>query len=66
MKQISNNDPSGCLVRGDLDGERIAGGDLLVYGPGRHRFRDFLLVGGLQTVLFSVVILVLLPLVWDL
>ena len=39
---------------------------VLVYGPGRYRFRDFLLVGGLLTVLLSVVILVLIPLVWDL
>jgi len=37
---------------------------LMVYGPGRYRFRDFLKVGSLLTVLIYVIAIVLVPLVW--
>lgn len=39
---------------------------LMVYGPGRYRFADFLKVGGLLTVLVYVVAIVLTPILWPL
>ena len=37
---------------------------LLVYGPGKYRFRDFGVVGGPLTLLLLVVVLLLVPRVW--
>jgi di/tricarboxylate transporter len=37
---------------------------LMVYGPGRYKFVDFLKVGSLLTVLIFVIALALVPLVW--
>lgn len=37
---------------------------LMVYGPGRYRFFDFLKVGALLTVLIYLIAIVLVPLVW--
>ena len=39
---------------------------ILVYGPGRYRFRDFLLVGTPLTLLLVVVIVVMVPWLWPL
>jgi len=39
---------------------------LMVYGPGRYRFRDFLKVGSLLTILIFLVAIVLVPRVWPL
>jgi di/tricarboxylate transporter len=39
---------------------------VLVYGPGKYRFIDFLKVGTGLTVLLAIVVLVLLPLFWPL
>ena len=39
---------------------------LMVYGPGRYRFLDFLKVGSLLTVLIYILSIVLVPLVWPL
>lgn len=39
---------------------------LMVYGPGRYRFSDFLRVGGLLTLLVYGVAIVLVPVVWPL
>jgi di/tricarboxylate transporter len=39
---------------------------LLVYGPGKYRFRDFVLVGGGLTLLLSVLVLCLIPVFWPL
>jgi di/tricarboxylate transporter len=39
---------------------------VLVYGVGKYRFRDFLVVGGLLTVLLAVIVLLMLPLFWNL
>jgi di/tricarboxylate transporter len=39
---------------------------LMVYGPGNYRFRDFLKVGSLLTLLIYVVAIILVPLVWPL
>jgi di/tricarboxylate transporter len=39
---------------------------LLVYGPGKYRFRDFVVVGLPLTVILIVVVLVLLPRLWPL
>jgi di/tricarboxylate transporter len=39
---------------------------LMVYGPGRYRFADFLKVGSLLTVIIFVIAIVLVPLVWPL
>lgn len=39
---------------------------LMVYGPGRYRFVDFLKVGGLLTVLIYVFTIILVPIVWPL
>lgn len=39
---------------------------LMVYGPGRYRFRDFLKVGAILTVLIYVIAIVLVPRVWPL
>ena len=37
---------------------------LMVYGPGRYRFTDFLKIGSVLTVLIYIVAIVLVPLVW--
>lgn len=37
---------------------------ILVYGPGKYRFRDFLKVGLLLTIILIVVVLFLLPVLW--
>jgi di/tricarboxylate transporter len=39
---------------------------LMVYGPGRYRFMDFVRVGALLTVLIYVIAIGLVPLVWPL
>jgi di/tricarboxylate transporter len=39
---------------------------LMVYGPGRYRFRDFLKVGTPLTLLIYVIAILLVPLVWPL
>ncbi len=39
---------------------------LMVYGPGRYRFRDFVKVGSLLTVLTYVLAIVLVPMFWPL
>jgi di/tricarboxylate transporter len=39
---------------------------LMVYGPGRYRFIDFLKVGSLLTVLIFLIALVLVPMIWPL
>jgi di/tricarboxylate transporter len=37
---------------------------LLVYGPGRYRFLDFLKVGALPTVLIYILCILLVPVLW--
>jgi di/tricarboxylate transporter len=37
---------------------------LMVYGPGRYRFMDFLKVGSLLTVLIYLIAILLVPWVW--
>ncbi|HZJ23490.1 MAG TPA: SLC13 family permease, partial [Anaerolineales bacterium] len=39
---------------------------LMVYGPGRYRFMDFLKVGGLLTVIIYVLAIILTPMFWPL
>ncbi|HEU4388437.1 MAG TPA: SLC13 family permease [Blastocatellia bacterium] len=39
---------------------------ILVYGPGKYRFRDFLKTGVALTLLLAVVILLLIPVLWPL
>jgi len=39
---------------------------LMVYGPGRYRFRDFVKVGALLTLLIYVIAIVLVPRIWPL
>src|ERR687891_332775 len=39
---------------------------LMVYGPGRYRFMDFLKVGGLLTVIIYVLAIILTPMLWPL
>ena len=39
---------------------------LMVYGPGRYRFMDFLKVGGLLTVAVFLIAIILTPLLWPL
>jgi di/tricarboxylate transporter len=39
---------------------------LMVYGPGRYRFTDFLKVGGLLTLVIYLLAIVITPLVWPL
>jgi len=39
---------------------------LMVYGPGRYRFADFLKIGSLLTLLIYAVAIALVPLVWRL
>lgn len=39
---------------------------LLVYGPGKYRFVDFLKVGGLLTLLLVAIVVVLVPVFWPL
>jgi len=37
---------------------------LMVYGPGRYRFVDFLKIGSVLTVLIYIIAIVLVPKVW--
>jgi di/tricarboxylate transporter len=39
---------------------------VLVYGPGKYRFRDFVKTGALLTAILTVIVLVLLPVFWPL
>ena len=39
---------------------------ILVYGPGKYRFRDFLMIGGGVTVVLVAIILTLVPIWWPL
>ena len=39
---------------------------LMVYGPGRYHFLDFLKVGSLLTVLIYILAIVVVPLIWPL
>jgi di/tricarboxylate transporter len=39
---------------------------LMVYGPGRYRFMDFIKVGSLLTVVIFIISIVLVPLIWPL
>jgi len=39
---------------------------LIVYGPGKYRFRDFVIVGGPLTMVLLAVLLVLVPVFWPL
>lgn len=39
---------------------------LLVYGPGRYRFRDFVIVGGGLTLVLTCIVLPLIPFFWSL
>ena len=39
-------------------------GNLLVYGPGRYRFMDFVYVGTPLTILVALVVVLLAPLLW--
>ena len=39
---------------------------LMVYGPGRYKFMDFLKVGSVLTVLIFLIALVMVPRVWPL
>jgi di/tricarboxylate transporter len=39
---------------------------LMVYGPGRYRFADFIKVGGLLTIIVYILAIVLTPLLWPL
>ncbi len=39
---------------------------LMVYGPGRYRFMDFVRVGGLLTVIIYIIAIILTPLLWPL
>ena len=39
---------------------------LMVYGPGRYKFVDFLKVGSILTVLIYVIAILLVPRVWPL
>lgn len=39
---------------------------ILVYGPGKYRFSDFLKVGGGLTIITLIIILVMVPLLWPL
>ena len=39
---------------------------LMVYGPGRYRFVDFLKVGSLLTVVIYLIAIILVPLLWPL
>jgi di/tricarboxylate transporter len=39
---------------------------VLVYGPGRYRFFDFMRVGGFLTLIVFLVVMVLIPIFWPL
>lgn len=39
---------------------------LMVYGPGRYRFMDFVRVGGLLTVIIYIIAIILTPILWPL
>ena len=39
---------------------------MMVYGPGRYRFIDFLKIGGPLTVLIYVIAILLVPILWPL
>ena len=39
---------------------------LLVYGPGKYRFVDFVRVGGLLTLTMAILVIAIVPLLWPL
>jgi di/tricarboxylate transporter len=39
---------------------------ILVYGPGKYKFMDFVKVGTLLTVILIVIVLILVPVFWPL
>ena len=39
-------------------------GNLLIYGPGRYRFADFVRVGTPLTILVGIVVVLLAPMLW--
>jgi len=39
-------------------------GNLLVYGPGRYKFSDFVKVGTPLTILCALIVVVLTPMIW--
>jgi di/tricarboxylate transporter len=39
---------------------------ILVYGPGKYRFSDFIKVGGGMTLAMLIVVLTMVPLIWPL
>jgi di/tricarboxylate transporter len=39
-------------------------GNLLVYGPGRYKFRDFVKAGTPLTVICALIVVLLAPLIW--
>jgi di/tricarboxylate transporter len=39
---------------------------ILVYGPGKYRFSDFIKVGGGMTLAMLIVVLAMVPMVWPL
>jgi di/tricarboxylate transporter len=39
---------------------------LIVYGPGKYRFRDFLLAGAPLTAIAVIVLLLMVPVIWPL
>jgi di/tricarboxylate transporter len=40
-------------------------GNLLVYGPGRYKFADFVKVGTPLTVICALLVVLLAPLIWQ-
>jgi di/tricarboxylate transporter len=39
-------------------------GNLLIYGPGRYRFKDFLIVGAPLTMLVGILVILIGPMLW--
>jgi di/tricarboxylate transporter len=39
---------------------------ILVYGPGKYRFSDFIKVGGGMTLAMLIVVLAMVPMIWPL
>ena len=39
---------------------------ILVYGPGKYKFADFIKVGGLLTIILMAILLILVPAFWSL
>ena len=37
---------------------------IMVYGPGRYRFRDFVIAGAGLTVIVYAVVMIMVPMVW--